>query len=131
MKPVDFLKALGVAILVMVLDLCCAYGFVSAWVLINHHPLGVTDPKTIELSTLSTRIFGMALLALFVWLFARTRSGQSVWGFALLVFGFYVLVDWSVVGFQGVFAAPALVTAALKLLGTFAGMLLARIKRHA
>lgn len=128
MKPVDFLKALGVAILIMAMDLACAFAWVGVWALLNQpaQPLSPTDPIVIELSSLSTRVCGPVLFALFIWLFSRRKADRNVWAFAASVFGFYLLVDWGAVGFKGMFEPLALQTAALKLAGAFVGAWLAR-----
>ena len=126
MQPVDFVKALCLAILVMVADLAVAYLFVTAWVLIHHHPLAMSDPETVALSTQSTRIFGPILIALAVWFFARRRPDRNRWAFALSVFGFYLLIDWGMVAFQGILAPAVLLIALLKLLGALVGAWLAR-----
>ena len=127
MKPVDFLKALGVALLVMALDFACAFAFVFGWSLLNPQPQPLTpsDPIVIELSSLCTRIVGPILFALFVWLFQRRRTDRNPWAFAVSVFGFYYLIDWSLVAFQGIFETEVMVTAALKLAGAFFGAWLA------
>lgn len=133
MLPADFVKALGLAILIMVLDLACAYGFVSVWVLVNQpvHPLTPLDPRTITLSTLSTRIFGPILFALLIWLFQRRRPDRNAWAFGLSVLGFYLLVDWGMVAFKGILEGGSLLTAALKLLGALIGAWLAsKSSRH-
>lgn len=132
MKPVDFLKALGVAILIMALDLVCAFIVVWVWTLINSPPQPLTpmDPLVIELSTRSTSICGPILFALFVWLFSRKRPDRNAWGFALAVFGFYMLVDWGMVAFQGILEPEVLGIAALKLLGALVGAWLARPRRR-
>lgn len=128
MKPVDFVWALCVAIVIILLDFACAFGFVFTWVQINHpaQSLGMMDPLTIELSTLSTRIFGPLLFALFVWLFARRRSDRPAYAYALSVFGFYCLLDWSIVAFQGILEPAAIGTMLLKLCGALFGAWLAR-----
>jgi hypothetical protein len=132
MKPVDFVKALGVAILIMVLDLVCAFAFVWVWTLINSppQPLTPTDPLVIELSTRSTSICGPILFALFVWLFSRKRPDRNAWVFALAVFAFYMLVDWGMVAFRGILEPGVLGIAALKLLGALVGALLAGFRRR-
>jgi len=139
MKPVDFVKALGVAILVMALDLVCAFFTVSIWAMLTGaQGLTPADPKVIEVSSLSTRICGPLLFALFIWIFQRRRPDRSAFGFAFAVFGFYFLVDWGV----GALAAKAnpegpsaaatmlqpavLATMALKLVGALVGGWLAR-----
>ncbi|MBO9575779.1 MAG: hypothetical protein J7494_08595 [Sphingobium sp.] len=127
MKPVDFVKALGVAILVMVLDLICAFCTVFIWAsLTGQTGLTPADPKVIEISSLSTRICGPLLFALFVWIFQRKRPDRNAWAFALSVFGFYFLIDWSLVAFKGVLEPQVMVTAALKLAGALVGAWLAK-----
>lgn len=143
MKPADFVKALGVAILVMAVDLACAFAAVSVWaILTGQQGLTPADPRVIEISSLSTRICGPLLFALFVWTFQRRRPDRSGLGFALAAFGFYLLIDWGV----GAAAAKAdphapsaaetmlqpavLATMALKLLGALVGAWFARPRRR-
>jgi hypothetical protein len=143
MKPVDFVKALGIAILVMVLDLVCAFAAVSIWAMFTgQQGLTPADPRVIEISSLSTRICGPLLFALFVWIFQRKRPDRSAYGFALAVFAFYFLIDWGV----GALAAKSdpqapsaaatmlqpgvLATMAVKLLGALIGAWLARSRRR-
>jgi len=128
MKPVDFVKALGVAIFVMVLDLICAFCSVSIWAVLTGPGQGLTptDPKVIAISSLSTRICGPFLFALLIWIFQRKRPDRNAWAFALSVFGFYVLIDWSLVAFQGILQPQVLITMALKLAGALAGAWLAK-----
>ncbi|HEY1125495.1 MAG TPA: hypothetical protein VGE65_07660 [Sphingobium sp.] len=143
MKPVDFVKALGIAILVMAVDLACAFATVSIWAMLTgHQGLTPADPKVIEISSLSTRICGPLLFALFVWIFQRKRPDRSAFGFAFAAFGFYVLIDWGV-GAAAARADPAapsaaetmlqpavLATMALKLLGALVGAWLARPRQR-
>lgn len=58
MLPVDFLKALGVALLVMLLDLACAFVGVTLWSLWTQppQPLSPSDPAVITVATLTTRL---------------------------------------------------------------------------
>lgn len=139
MKPVDFVKALGIAILVMAVDLACAFCAVSIWAMATGvQGLTPSDPRVIEISSLSTRICGPLLFALFVWIFQRKRLDRSALGFALAAFGFYLLIDWGVAGAAAKAdpRAPAaadamlqpavLATMALKLLGALVGAWLAR-----
>ncbi|MBO9669094.1 MAG: hypothetical protein J7485_01110 [Sphingobium sp.] len=143
MKPADFVKALGVAILVMALDLVCAFCTVSIWAMLTGaQGLTPADPKVIEVSSLSTRVCGPLLFALLVWIFQRKRPDRSVFGFAFAVFGFYFLIDWGVGAMaakanpQGPSATAAmlqpavLATMALKLLGALVGAWLARPRRR-
>lgn len=123
MLPVDFLKALGVALLVMLLDLACAFVGVTLWSLWTQppQPLSPSDPAVITVATLTTRLCGPLLLALFVWLFSRRRPDRNAWAFGVAVFVFYMLVDWGMVAFRGMLEPAALLTAALKLAGAMVG----------
>ena len=128
MLPVDFVKALGVAILILALDLACAFG--AVW----FYSLAIDPGHAREhyaalapaISTVSTRIVGPLLFALFVWFFSHRRPDRNAWLFALAVFGFYLIVDGALVAYQGFFVPAVLGTMALKLLGALIGAWLAR-----
>ena len=140
MLPVDFVKALGVALLILVLDLACAFLTVSIWAMLTGQT-GLTpmDPKVIEISSLSTRICGPLLFALFVWIFQRKRTDRNAWAFAAAVFGFYFLIDAGIAavpmegapsgsGLAAMMQPEVLGTMALKLVGALVGAWLARRK---
>ena len=85
----------------------------------------MTDPIVVDLSTQSTRICGPIILALLVWFFSRKRPDRNAYAFALAVIAFYFVVDWGMVGFQGMWQPVALGIAALKLAGALFGAWLA------
>lgn len=128
MLPVDFVKALGVAILILALDLACAFATVSFYsVAIDPgHPRDHYVALAPALSTVATRIAGPLLFALLVWLVSRRRPDRNPWVFALSVFGFYVLIDGALVAFRGFFVPAVIGTLALKLLGALVGAWFAR-----
>lgn len=127
MKAVDFVKALGIAILILALDFACAFATVTAWSLFGEpgHPTSYYVAAAPRLSTISTRIAGPLLFALFVWLFSHRTPERNAFAFAGAVFAFYVLIDGASVAFQGFFNGIVLVTLALKLAGAMAGAWLA------
>ena len=131
MKAIDFAKALGVAALILVLDLCFAFGTVTvwAWFIEPGHPQSYVMTQAPRLSTLSTRIFGPLLLLGFVWLFSRKRPERNPFAFAAAVFVLYLLLDGATVAFHGLYNTVVLITVALKLAGALAGAALSRLGR--
>jgi len=131
MKPIDFAKALGLGALVLVLDLCFAFGTVTvwAWFIEPGHPQSYVMAQAPRLSTFSTRLFGPLLLAGFVWLFSRGRPERNPFAFAGAVFVLYLLLDGATVAFHGLYNLTVLITVALKLAGAMAGAGLSRMGR--
>jgi len=131
MRPIDYLKALGVAVLILALDLACAFAAVWFYSLAIDpgHPRDYYVAAAPAISTISTRIAGPLLFALFIWLFSRHRPDRNAWLFAAAVFVFYFLIDGAMVAFQGFFVAAVLVTMALKFVGAMAGAQLAQSRR--
>jgi len=131
MLPIDFVKALGLAIAILALDLACAFGAVWFYSLAidpghaRDHYVALAP----AISTVSTRIVGPVLFILFVWLVSRRRPDRSPWAFALAVFFFYLVIDGSLVAWQGFFVPAVFATMALKLLGALIGAWLARPAR--
>jgi hypothetical protein len=131
MKPIDVAKALGIAALVLVLDLCLAFGTVTvwAWFISPGHSQAEIVAAAPALSTLSTRIFGPLLLLVFVWLFSRRRPERNPFVFAAAVFVLYLLLDGATVAFHGLYNRTVLITVCLKLIGAMAGAGLSRAGR--
>ena len=126
MKPIDFAKAFGAAVLILMLDFACAFAFVWLWSLFIDpgHPSAHYVAAAPRLSTISTRIAGPLLFALFVWLFSR-RAGRNPFAFASAVFGLYFLIDGATVAFRSFFNGTVALTMGLKLIGALAGAVLA------
>jgi uncharacterized protein (TIGR03382 family) len=131
MKPIDLAKALGIAALVLALDLCLAVGAVTvwAWVVEPGHSQAEIAAAAPRLSTLSTRVFGPLLLLAFVWLFSRRKPGRNAFAFAATVFVLYLVLDGATVAFHGLYNQTVLITVILKLIGAVAGATLARAGR--
>lgn len=128
MQPVDFVKALGLAIAILVLDLACAFGAVWFYSLAIDpgHARDYYVALAPAISTVTTRIVGPLLFLAFVWAVSRRRPARNAWAFALAVFIFYLVVDGGLVAYRGFFVPAVLATMALKLLGALIGAWLAR-----
>jgi hypothetical protein len=128
MQPIDFAKAAGLALLVLILDLACAFAFVLFWSLAIDpgHPSSYYTAAAPRLSTISTRVCGPLLLALFVWLFSRKRADRQPFAFAATVLAVYFFLDGAMVAFRPFFfTTPMLFTMGLKLMGALGGAALA------
>ena len=128
MPTIDWLKAVGVAVLVMALDLLVATIAIAAYVYLidpGHSPDYYT-PITFAIATPSTAIVGPVLMFAACWWFGRRKRGRNALAFAVAVFAAYYLIDWGMVLFRGMFEPVALGIAALKLLGALLGAWAAR-----
>ena len=132
MKPIDVAKALGVAALILVLDLAIAFAAVWFWSLVvaPGHPTSYYVAGATPVATLSTRITGPTLFAAFVWLFSRRKPDRNPFLFAVTVFVLYLLLDGATVAFHGLYNLVVLITVALKLIGALLGAGLARLQRE-
>ncbi|HWJ71216.1 MAG TPA: hypothetical protein VNS79_14330 [Sphingobium sp.] len=132
MLPVDFVKALCVAIAILVLDLAAAFGVVWFYSLAIDpgHARDYYVALAPAISTVSTRIIGPILFLLFVWRVSRRRPDRNPWTFAFAVFAFYLIVDGALVAYRGFFIPAVIATMALKLFGALIGAWLARLRRR-
>ena len=132
MKPIDVAKALGVAALILAIDLACAFAAVWFWSLViaPGHPTSYYVAGATPVATLSTRIVGPALFALMVWRFSRRRPERNPFLFAGTVWVLYLVLDGATVAFHGLYNLIVLVTIALKLAGALLGAGFARLQRE-
>jgi hypothetical protein len=123
MKPIDYAKALGVAALVLILDVLIAIGIVYLYAaLVNPgHPRAYYTAVGISVARLSTRTVGTALLFGAAWLCGSRSPNRSAYGFAIALTVFYALLDGASAGFVGVFTASFAFTIGLKLIGSLFG----------
>ena len=129
MKPIDILKAAGVGILVLVLDLAIATAWIFAYSLFIDpgHDQAYYTAMAPDLAGWSTRIAGPILLGLLVFLFSRRRPDRNAFLFALAVWAAYFIADGAMVLFRNFFTTEVMLTMALKLAGALIGAALARI----
>lgn len=127
MKPLDFLKAAGVAAVVLILDILFAVIVVYAWSIwvAPGHPRAYYESLGVPLARLSTRILGTALILAACWLCARRRPQRNALAFAITVVLAYALLDGASVAFSGFFTVGFGITILLKLLAGMVGAMIA------
>jgi hypothetical protein len=130
MKPVDYLKAAGLALLVLAIDVLIAFGVVYAWgrLLEPNHSQAFYETAAVPMARWSTRIAGTALMGGAAWLFARRRPQRNAYAFAAVVVFFYAFFDGASVAFVGFFTLSMALTLLLKLLAGLAGAYAARCR---
>lgn len=121
MQPIDFAKALGVAVLVLILNLACA--FVAVWLyslfIAPGHPRAFYEAAALWISPWSAHVAGTILFLLAGYLTARRRPRRNPYLFALAFAAIYALIDAASVGFKGVMNLEM----ALSMLGNLAAAL--------
>jgi hypothetical protein len=127
MKPLDYAKALGLAVAVLAIDVAIAIGVVYLWSVLMEpgHPRAYYETAGIPIARLSTRIFGTALLFGAAWLFSRRAPRRNPYIFVAALLVFYALIDAASAGFVDVLTLSFGFTISLKLLGALAGAMLA------
>ncbi len=123
MRPVDFAKALGVAALVLLVDVAIAIGvvYVYAAFVDTGHP----QDYYIFVARWSTRIAGTTLMFVTAWICGRRRPARNAYLFALVLTAFYALLDGTSVLFHDIFTSSFALTIMLKLAGSQIGAWLA------
>jgi len=121
MRTSDWFKAVGVALLLTMLDIAAAYPVVGvyAWVAGERYPLSQAFIQ--RGAMLSTAIVGPTLMFATQWWLGLRKPDRNPWMFAVAVFAAYVLIDWSMVLFQGMLKPEILGIMALKLAGALLG----------
>jgi hypothetical protein len=127
-KPLDYLKAAGLALLVLAIDVLIAFGVVYAWgsFLEPGHTQAFYETAGVPMARWSTRIAGTALMAGAAWLFARRSPQRNAYAFATVVVFFYAFFDGASVLFAGFFTWSMALTMLLKLIAGLAGAYVAR-----
>lgn len=127
MKPVDSMKAAGIAAAVLILDVLLAVGVVYLWALFvaPGHARAYYASAGVPIARLSTRIVGTALIFAACWWAARRNPERNAVGFGIVLVIYYVLMDGVSVGFQGFFTLGTAITMLLKLAAGIAGGLTA------
>jgi hypothetical protein len=133
MKPIDFAKALGVAAVVLVLDVALAVGVVYAWSIFvaPGHPRAFYETAGVPVARLSTRVLGTLLILVACWWAARRNRQRNALEFALTVVIAYALLDGASVAFNGFFSYQFGLTVLIKFAGGIAGALLGGTRRAA
>ena len=134
MRPIDFAKAAGVAISVLVLNVLIAILVVLGYSIFIEpgHPREFYDAAALRIAPWCSHTVGTALFFGAGYLFAKRRPQRNSFLFAATFTAFYVIIDAATVGFVGVFGAEFGLSKLAKLLGALAGAFLAtRIRKNA
>ena len=127
MKPTDYAKAAGIAILVLIVDVIAigVVSFYAAFLNPGHPKDYYAGAAGISIARRSTRIVGTALMFGTAWLCARRSPNRNAYAFAITLTAVYALLDGASVRFAGVFTGGFAFTIGLKLIGSLVGALMA------
>jgi hypothetical protein len=130
MSPIDYLKATGVAILVLVLNVLIAVLVVFAYsVFIDPgHPREYYNEAALRIAPWCSHIAGTALFFVAGYFFARRRPERNGFLFAVNFSVLYAVIDGATIGFVGVFSIVFGLSMLAKLLAALAGGFLATRK---
>jgi hypothetical protein len=122
MKPMEYLRAAGLAFVVLIIDVVLAMGVVYVWGTYAHpnQPQSFYETAGIPIARWSTRIVGSGLIFVAAWAAAR-RPERRAYEFALALVFFYALLDGASVGFEDFFNANLALTLAIKLIAAIGG----------
>lgn len=133
MGPMDFLKALGVALLILVLNVAISFGVM--WVYGNFieigHPPSFYQEAAQRIAPWSSLIAGAVLFFLAGWEFAKRKPERNGLVFAAAVAAIYVAVDVAIIAAAGALTAlGAIVWASMitKMIAALAGAYMARLR---
>lgn len=123
MPPMEFLRAAGLAFLILLIDVVLAVVVVYVWGTYSHPGQSQAFYETagISVARASTRILGSALIFFAAWAAARGRPQRRPYRFALALAFFYALLDGASVAFEDFFTASMAFTLSLKLIAALGG----------
>jgi hypothetical protein len=132
MKPIDFARAAGVAVLLLALNVLISIFVVLGYsVLVEPgHPKEFYDAAAQRIAPWCSHIAGTALFLGAGYLFTRRRPQRNGFWFAGAVTLFYALIDAATVGFVGAFAPSFVLSLLAKLIAALAGAFLAMRRRR-
>jgi hypothetical protein len=131
MTGFDFLKAAGVALLLMVLNVVVAFGVVWAYSVFIEpgHDEAFYQAAAQRIAPWSSVVAGAFLFFGAGWLFAKRKPARNGLLFAAVVVGIYAAIDVSIIAASGALASLGLIVAlsmATKLGAALFGAQLAR-----
>ncbi len=127
MKPIDFVKAVGVAIAVLaaniVIVILTVFGYST--LIEPGHPGEFYDSAALRIAPWCVHTAGTALFFGAGYLFARRRPQRNGFLFAATFSVLYAIIDGATVGFAGVFSVEFALSMLANLLAALAGAWLA------
>ena len=111
MQPVDFAKAFGLAILLMVINVAAAFGVVAvySYAVDPGHDAAYYDAAALSIAPWSSVAGGIVLFFIACFLAARRRPERNAFGFALASAASYIGIDAAVLLAAGAFQALGMV----------------------
>jgi zinc transporter ZupT len=133
MKAMEFVRAAGLAFVVLIVDVVLAVAVVYLWGKTQQHGHSEVFYQTgaASIQRWSTRIVGTGLIFFAAWAAARKRPPRQAYVFAIALVFFYAFLDGASVAFEHFFDASMGISLALKLLASLAGVGLATRRRAA
>ncbi|MBT8471442.1 MAG: hypothetical protein HKN14_16585 [Marinicaulis sp.] len=106
MRPIDFVKAFVTAIIVMVLNVAISFGVVAvyAYLIEPGHDAAFYEAAAQDIAPWSSVVFGVILFFVAAYIFGKRRPGRDAMHFALAIFASYALVEFLILGSEGVIA---------------------------
>ena len=127
MKPIDFAKAAGVAVVILVVNVAIAILVVLVYSLFIDpgHPREYYDKAALRIAPWCSHTAGTALFLVAGYWCARRRPVRNGYLFAAAFTVLYAVIDGATVGFVGFFAVAFLLSMVAKfgaaMLGAFLG----------
>jgi hypothetical protein len=127
MKPIDFARAAGVAIGILVLNVLVSVVVVLVYRFLIEpgHPDEFYDAAAMRIAPWCSHTAGTALFFVASYLSVRRRPERNGFLFASTVTFFYALIDGAIVSFAGSFAPEFVLSLLAKLAAGLAGAFLA------
>ena len=127
MKPIDFLKAAGVALLILIISVLIAILAVLFYSFFIHpgESKEFYDAAALRIAPWCSHIAGTALFFLASYYFARRNPARNAFLFALAVVVLYVIIDGATVAYKGIFNLQFGLSMLAKTLGALGGAYLA------
>jgi hypothetical protein len=131
MKPIDFAKAAGIALAILVLNVLIAILVVLAYSIFIEpgHPREYYDEAALRIAPWCSHTAGTALFFAAGYYFAKRRPERNGLVFAAVVTVFYAIIDAASVAFAGVFEIEFALSMLAKLAAALAGAFLAARKK--
>ena len=103
MKPIDYLKALGVAVAVLVITLAASYPMVAfyAYFIEKGHPQEFYVEAAQWIAPWSSHILGPLVFFAFNYFLARRSPARNAMAFAVTGLVLYTIVDFSTIPMMG------------------------------